>query len=282
MLGLHHNRKSMSEDFVEAVSGTHGLAGAADTVVVIKRQRNETAAHLLVTGRDVEEAEYGMRIHDGTTWGIDGPDLLIAAERAETARATMNLGIGRPRLFICAAHPEGIGASAVADEIGMPIAETRVYLGRLVSSERNHRRLERGVYGPAVSHARAHARTGVISVTSSTEITDITHVTGGTTTPKNRRKFTFSASHLADCYETAGRNRYNRAARDSLGGKLMNCHACPRTDTRFYANGYSCPDPHPRRHRRPTPKLSSIHSPPPKPYSPSAASNTTSCSTTPA
>ena len=120
VLGLHHNRKSMSDDFVEAVSGTHGLAGAADTVVVIKRQRNETAAQLLVTGRDVEEAEYAMRIHDGTTWGIDGTDLLIAAERAETAKATMNLGDRSADIVrFVSEHPEGVSGREVADAIGM-------------------------------------------------------------------------------------------------------------------------------------------------------------------
>jgi RecA-family ATPase len=35
LLVNHHDRKASSDDFVDAVSGTHGLAGAADTVMVL-------------------------------------------------------------------------------------------------------------------------------------------------------------------------------------------------------------------------------------------------------
>jgi hypothetical protein len=42
LTGLHRDRKAAAEDFVESVSGTNGLAGGADTIVVISRPRNET------------------------------------------------------------------------------------------------------------------------------------------------------------------------------------------------------------------------------------------------
>lgn len=41
MLTNHHDRKAASEDFVDSVSGTHGLAGAADTIVLLSRKRND-------------------------------------------------------------------------------------------------------------------------------------------------------------------------------------------------------------------------------------------------
>jgi hypothetical protein len=73
----HHTRKAASEDFVETVSGTNGLAGAADTLLVLRRSRGQADATLHVTGRDVEEFSYALR--KGAAFGtwelLDGPAL---------------------------------------------------------------------------------------------------------------------------------------------------------------------------------------------------------------
>jgi AAA domain len=53
----HHTRKADAEDFLETVSGSHGLAGAADAVAVLKRSRGSADAVLKITGRDVQEAQ---------------------------------------------------------------------------------------------------------------------------------------------------------------------------------------------------------------------------------
>ena len=55
VVALYHTRKAESSDFVETVQGTFGTAGAADTIMVIKRSRGEADATLYVTGRDVLE-----------------------------------------------------------------------------------------------------------------------------------------------------------------------------------------------------------------------------------
>ncbi|HEX8010806.1 MAG TPA: AAA family ATPase, partial [Casimicrobiaceae bacterium] len=58
-----HVRKSIDEaDWIDAISGTHGLTAAADALLVLKRARGENTATLSVTGRDIEhEAELGLR-----------------------------------------------------------------------------------------------------------------------------------------------------------------------------------------------------------------------------
>ncbi len=72
---VHHVRKMGSDDFLETVSGSNGIAGAADAVLVLKRGRNQADAVLNVTGRDIDEAEYALTFHStsGTWQLLDGP-----------------------------------------------------------------------------------------------------------------------------------------------------------------------------------------------------------------
>ena len=75
MLALHHDRKMVTDDFVDAVSGTNGIAGAADATLVLKRARGQADGVLYVTGRDVDEAEYALSFDPASgAWSLlDGP-----------------------------------------------------------------------------------------------------------------------------------------------------------------------------------------------------------------
>lgn len=77
---VHHTRKMASDDPLETVSGTQGLTGAADTVLVLRRNRTDRDALLFVTGRDVEESDVKLR-WDPTrcNWSLLGEAL--SAER---------------------------------------------------------------------------------------------------------------------------------------------------------------------------------------------------------
>ncbi|MCT9109459.1 helicase RepA family protein [Streptomyces mirabilis] len=54
---VHHVRKAGSDGFLTEVSGTNGIAGAADAPLVLKRARGQADGILHVTGRDVDEAD---------------------------------------------------------------------------------------------------------------------------------------------------------------------------------------------------------------------------------
>ena len=75
VLVIHHTRKMADSDFLNEVSGTNGLAGAADAVAVLKRSRGKADAELHITGRDVDEAQYALTFTAKTgTWQmLDGP-----------------------------------------------------------------------------------------------------------------------------------------------------------------------------------------------------------------
>jgi hypothetical protein len=83
VLVVHHTRKAVTDDFVDALSGTYGIAGSADFVMVLARERNSNDAVLSVTGRDVIESEYGLYADDGVFWRLYGADLAEARSAAD-------------------------------------------------------------------------------------------------------------------------------------------------------------------------------------------------------
>lgn len=73
IIAVHHTRKATAEDFLESVSGTNGLAGVADTTLVLKRSRTAVDAELYVTGRDVEEQKLALSFSpDVGVWTLQG------------------------------------------------------------------------------------------------------------------------------------------------------------------------------------------------------------------
>lgn len=148
----HHDRKAGSDDFVERVSGTNGLAGAADTIVVLTRPRHDPSGTISVTGRDVAEGEYAVQF-TGALWQLDGGDLASAARQAATRRTTDGLD-DRSRAIVAfvGEHPQGVRAGDVATAIGVDAAQARQYLSRLADTDRIAR-AARGLYTPVANVA---------------------------------------------------------------------------------------------------------------------------------
>lgn len=65
MMVVHHTRKMADEDIMNAVSGSSGITGSADSIWVLKRaSRGVGDATLTVTGRDVEFRELKLALRD--------------------------------------------------------------------------------------------------------------------------------------------------------------------------------------------------------------------------
>ena len=78
VIALHHLKKlsakeEMATDWMTHLSGSMGLTGAADTILVLKRERASTYGTLKMSGRDIEEREYRMKL-DGFGWFITDDD----------------------------------------------------------------------------------------------------------------------------------------------------------------------------------------------------------------
>ena len=61
-----------SIDPVYEVSGTLGITGAADTVLVLKKERRKSVATLFTVGRDIEDQEIALELKDGIRWIFQG------------------------------------------------------------------------------------------------------------------------------------------------------------------------------------------------------------------
>jgi AAA domain len=89
----HHVRKMEAEDPFDTVSGTLGLTGAADTILVLKRQSGAVTLH--ARGRDIEESETALQFDRGTCrWTILGAaaDVHMSQEQAAVLKALEHAG----------------------------------------------------------------------------------------------------------------------------------------------------------------------------------------------
>ncbi len=145
---VHHTRKAVTEDFTESSSGTNGLTGSADTILVLRRVRHENTATLHVTSRDAIEGEYRLNFGTNGRWTFEGGSIHEASEAARAARDTQKLGDQMLDVVReVTNYPDGIKADGLADLLDMTVQNARVYLKRAHDADRI-RKIKRGLYGP--------------------------------------------------------------------------------------------------------------------------------------
>ncbi|MFV1365893.1 AAA family ATPase [Mycolicibacterium elephantis] len=145
VLVVHHTRKAEAENFLDTVSGTYGIAGAADFVMVLNRKEHDRKGVLQITGRDVEEASYSL-IFDGGKWLADGNCLDEAAQRANQAQ----LGHTKRLVLQFVNSRPMTRAADVVSSLGITSDSARQTLTRL-ASEGLIVRYGAGVYIPVTS-----------------------------------------------------------------------------------------------------------------------------------
>src|SRR5258708_3550735 len=146
LLMSHHDRKAIATDFVDSVSGTNGIAGGADTVLVLSRDRNQPGGLLQVTGRDVSEGAYALTF-DAGIWTLDGGSLEAAAKAAVTRRATSGLADrSRDIIAVLTSSELPMTPADVAAELDIDNDTAGKYLRRLADAGRLQR-VGRGLYG---------------------------------------------------------------------------------------------------------------------------------------
>ena len=141
----HHTRKAAADDLIDMVSGTLGLTGAADTIIVIDRQPSGGFV-FDVRGRDVEAVQLAAQFgKDTCRWTIvgDAGSVRRSAEREAVLSVFREAGEPLTVELVTAALREGV----TSDRRGVIKSRDAVkqILGRMAKSG-DLRRVEKGRY----------------------------------------------------------------------------------------------------------------------------------------
>lgn len=151
LVALHHTRKMKSSDFVESSSGSNGFTGAADTILVVERERGSDDALLHVTGRDVHESAYLIK---RATYGWELADHDLEKARAAAVAHQLAKGLGDLQITIVsfiAANPN-CTPTQIKEHVGDEDAsKVPSYLMRLENANRITK-TGRGQYVVATPH----------------------------------------------------------------------------------------------------------------------------------
>ena len=105
---VHHTRKMTAADPLDEISGSTGLTGGVDGVLVLKRDRGKADAVLHVDGRDIEEpAEYALK------WDAETAGWTIVGDAEEHRTSEIRKAI----LEVVSNTDEPIGPTDVADAL---------------------------------------------------------------------------------------------------------------------------------------------------------------------
>ena len=94
ILVVHHARKLGAAGPLDEISGSTGLSGGADSILVLKRDRGRADAYLHVTGREIEEeAELALRWDaELASWTLagDAEEYRVSQERQDISHVLEN------------------------------------------------------------------------------------------------------------------------------------------------------------------------------------------------
>lgn len=131
-----HSNKGTHDDPLYETSGSTGLTGAADNMLIMRRAVDGKGATLYCRGRDIEEVDYALASDPDTgTWLIQGS--AAEFEVSETRRLIMQL--------LEEVGADGMTPQEIADESGLQSANVRKMLRRMVKDGQASQP-KRGVY----------------------------------------------------------------------------------------------------------------------------------------
>lgn len=145
MLLVHHTRKMQGTDIFDMISGTYGLTGPLDGMLVLERTRGDADATLHITGRDVQDRELALEFNAHTgLWTIlgDATHWQLSRERRSILQALTDAGAP-------------LTPKQITDATGLKHDSTRHLVirmrneGTLASDDKGHYTIVRNVHTPA-------------------------------------------------------------------------------------------------------------------------------------
>jgi RecA-family ATPase len=132
---VHHTRKMEADDPFDTVSGTRGITGAADSVLVMKRDAGSQQPVLYGRGRDLPDFEKALQWDVETcTWSITGEAMHLAPSIE-----------GQAIMEVIARQGCGMSAKDVAEKLGKKRDNVQHQIAALVKAGRLQKE-GRGLY----------------------------------------------------------------------------------------------------------------------------------------
>lgn len=132
---ITHLRKAESSDPLERITGSMGVSGSADTILLLSRSRGRADASLYCTGRDFDETELALRFDPTvTSWTIMG-------SAKEYARSQEQLQV----IEILKHNGGPMGLKDIAERIGKKKPATHYLLTSLIK-DGLVKALDKGLY----------------------------------------------------------------------------------------------------------------------------------------
>ena len=124
---VHHVRKADAEDVLDTVSGTTGIAGAADNIIVLGRCKH--GVKLSARGRDTEEQDKLVEFDPETAiWSVTG-DFDEFDPESELQGMRKNI------VHMLTQSSIPLMAGEIAERLGKPRATVRKFLTRMANSK---------------------------------------------------------------------------------------------------------------------------------------------------
>ena len=92
----HHQRKLGADDLIDTLSGTLGLGGAVDSVLILGNERNQGSKFFWGRGRDLEEFSVSVKQNEKCRWQVLGPRLEEQASPERAQIVAVLARAGRP------------------------------------------------------------------------------------------------------------------------------------------------------------------------------------------
>lgn len=117
---VHHTRKADSDDPLDTVSGTTGLTGGVDAIMVLTRDGQGTV--LTGRGRDLEDVEVAVKLDTSGRWTLlgDADEIRRSKERNRILDALGELGEAGPK--------------EIAEAAGMNAANVKVLIVKMAAA----------------------------------------------------------------------------------------------------------------------------------------------------
>lgn len=156
---VHHIRKQGADDWLESISGSQAITGAADAILGLFRERGQMDATLRLVSRDLDEKDLALRFDSGRWESMgDAGAYRLTVERSAILEALDELG-GEGKV------------SDVAAMVDKSPANTSKLLAKL-AAEGHVRKARYGVYalGQVVDPVEVQEPTSTTSTTSTRSV----------------------------------------------------------------------------------------------------------------